>query len=165
MCSRPWLPRECPSVVCFKVLLRIPPLRADPSPPARMQSLTAEEALLLPVEDVLGRLGSDPATGLSFTQVEARRAYHGDNVLKSEDPEPLWKKFLEQFKEPMILLLLASASVSMLLGQFDDAISITLVRSSVHCAVCCDIILFWKSTPFCPANVFVARTCRVTSIV
>ena len=35
-------------------------------------------------------------------------------------------KFLEQFKDPMILLLCASAVVSLLVGQWDDAISIML---------------------------------------
>ena len=34
-----------------------------------------------------------------------------------------------QFKEPMILLLLASGIVSVIMGQLDDAISITVVRN------------------------------------
>lgn len=33
-----------------------------------------------------------------------------------------------QFKDPLILLLLASAVISILMHQFDDAISITVVR-------------------------------------
>mgnify|MGYP001791643125 FL=1 len=36
------------------------------------------------------------------------------------------RRYLEQFKEPMILLLLASAVVSVFMKQFDDAISITI---------------------------------------
>lgn len=32
-----------------------------------------------------------------------------------------------QFKDPLILLLLASAVISVLMHQFDDAISITVV--------------------------------------
>jgi Ca2+-transporting ATPase len=40
----------------------------------------------------------------------------------------MWKKFLEKFKEPMIALLLGSAFISLVTRQYDDAISITLVR-------------------------------------
>ncbi len=59
-----------------------------------------------------------------------RQETHGPNVLAAKEDDPLWKKFIEKFKEPMILLLLASAVISALLQQFDDAFSITLVRTS-----------------------------------
>lgn len=36
--------------------------------------------------------------------------------------------FFFKFKDPMIMLLLASAFVSILMKQFDDAVSITVVR-------------------------------------
>lgn len=38
--------------------------------------------------------------------------------------DPLHQKFLEQFKDPLILLLLGSALLSLLIKQYDDAISI-----------------------------------------
>ncbi len=50
------------------------------------------------------------------------------NELTKEEDEALWRKLLDKFKEPMILLLLGSAAVSLLVGSYDDAISITLVR-------------------------------------
>ena len=37
--------------------------------------------------------------------------------------------FFFQFKEPMIVLLLASGVVSIIMGQFDDAFSITVVSN------------------------------------
>ena len=36
------------------------------------------------------------------------------------------EKILEQFKDPLILLLLASAGLSLLTGNWDDALSIAL---------------------------------------
>ena len=45
---------------------------------------------------------------------------------EEKDKEPLWKKFMEKFTEPLILLLLASAFISILIGQYDDALSIIL---------------------------------------
>ena len=35
-------------------------------------------------------------------------------------------KFLDKFRDPLILLLLLSAIISTILGQFDDAISIAI---------------------------------------
>lgn len=35
-------------------------------------------------------------------------------------------RFAEQFKNPLIIMLLASAALSILMGQYDDAISISL---------------------------------------
>ena len=47
-------------------------------------------------------------------------------AIEEKDKEPLWKKFMEKFTEPLILLLLASAFISILIGQYDDALSIIL---------------------------------------
>ena len=41
------------------------------------------------------------------------------------EPDPLWKKYLDQFNNPLIYLLLGSALISILMGQYDDAASIT----------------------------------------
>jgi Ca2+-transporting ATPase len=51
--------------------------------------------------------------------------------LPHEEPEPLWLRFLKQFKETLILLLLASAGISFFMGNFDDAVSITLAVTIV----------------------------------
>ena len=59
-------------------------------------------------------------------QVKKRQQDHGHNEFTIEEEETLIKRYLEQFKEPMILLLLASALVSIFMKQFDDAISITV---------------------------------------
>ncbi len=93
-----------------------------------MRSISSSSACLSTVEDVLRVLGVDPRHGLSAMDVAERGRVHGPNELEAEEPEPLWRKFLDKFKEPMIALLLASAGVSLLTKQYDDAISITLVR-------------------------------------
>ena len=57
---------------------------------------------------------------------EGERRLHSDglNELPHEEPEPLWKRFLQQFQETLILLLLGSAAVSLFMGNIEDAISI-----------------------------------------
>uniref|UniRef100_A0A673B2S3 P-type Ca(2+) transporter n=1 Tax=Sphaeramia orbicularis TaxID=375764 RepID=A0A673B2S3_9TELE len=64
------------------------------------------------------------------------RNYHGWNEFDINEEEPLWKKYISQFKDPLILLLLASAVISVLMHQFDDAISITVVLIYIFFGVC-----------------------------
>ncbi|XP_037639865.1 calcium-transporting ATPase type 2C member 1 isoform X1 [Sebastes umbrosus] len=88
--------------------------------------LTSRKASELPVNEVVCVLQADLQRGLTQEEVTRRRAYHGWNEFDISEEEPLWKKYISQFKDPLILLLLASAVISILMHQFDDAISITV---------------------------------------
>ena len=58
--------------------------------------------------------------GLSSKQVEESRIQHGSNELTQIPADPLWKKILEGFKDPMIMILLVALVVQIglfLLGQ------------------------------------------------
>uniref|UniRef100_A0A673W154 Calcium-transporting ATPase n=1 Tax=Salmo trutta TaxID=8032 RepID=A0A673W154_SALTR len=74
---------------------------------------------------------ADLQYGLTHSEVTRRRAYHGWNEFDINEEEPLWRKYISQFKDPLIMLLLASAVISVLMRQFDDAISITVVRNPI----------------------------------
>ncbi|XP_034057180.1 calcium-transporting ATPase type 2C member 1 isoform X3 [Gymnodraco acuticeps] len=88
--------------------------------------LTSRKASELPVNEVVCVLQADLQVGLVEEEVNRRRAYHGWNEFDISEEEPLWRKYISQFKDPLILLLLASAVISILMRQFDDAISITV---------------------------------------
>ncbi|XP_076027915.1 calcium-transporting ATPase type 2C member 1-like [Genypterus blacodes] len=88
--------------------------------------LTSKKASELPVNEVACLLQADLQQGLTPEEVDRRRAYHGWNEFDISEEEPLWRKYISQFKDPLILLLLASAIISVLMHQFDDAISITV---------------------------------------
>ncbi|XP_005158311.1 calcium-transporting ATPase type 2C member 1 isoform X3 [Danio rerio] len=88
--------------------------------------LTSKKASELPVNEVACALQADLQFGLNREEVERRRTYHGWNEFDISEDEPLWKKYLSQFKDPLILLLLSSAVISVLMRQFDDAVSITV---------------------------------------
>uniref|UniRef100_A0A674HR13 Calcium-transporting ATPase n=1 Tax=Taeniopygia guttata TaxID=59729 RepID=A0A674HR13_TAEGU len=79
-------------------------------------------------EDLARALNVDLQTGLSEISVLQRRSKHGWNEFSVENTEPVWKKYLDQFKNPLILLLLASALVSVITKEYEDAASITMVR-------------------------------------
>ena len=50
--------------------------------------------------------------GLSDQEVLESRAKHGENILTPAKKTPLWKKFLEKFKDPMIIVLLIAGLLS-----------------------------------------------------
>lgn len=54
-------------------------------------------------------------TGLTVKQVEESRNKHGSNSLTQIPPDPLWKKILEGFKDPMIMILLVALVVQVIL--------------------------------------------------
>jgi Ca2+-transporting ATPase len=55
-----------------------------------------------------------------------RRREQGANSMQEKEKESILKEYLEKFTEPLILLLLASAFISIIIGQYDDAFSIIL---------------------------------------
>jgi len=67
----------------------------------------------------------DMNAGLSSQEVKQRRKMHGYNEFEVKEDEPMYKKYLQQFQDPLILMLLCSAALSLLMRQFDDAFSIT----------------------------------------
>lgn len=54
-------------------------------------------------------------TGLTTKLVEESRNKHGSNTLTQIPPDPLWKKILEGFKDPMIMILLVALVVQVVL--------------------------------------------------
>ncbi|MBP5155131.1 MAG: ATPase, partial [Clostridia bacterium] len=50
--------------------------------------------------------------GLSSQEAEARAQTYGANKLADPPKTPLWKKFLAQFADPMIIVLLVAAAIS-----------------------------------------------------
>ncbi|MBQ4397145.1 MAG: calcium-translocating P-type ATPase, PMCA-type [Clostridia bacterium] len=59
--------------------------------------------------------------GLSSQEVEKSRKEHGSNQLTQIPPDPLWKKILEGFKDPMILILMVALVVQVVLYFLGEA--------------------------------------------
>ncbi len=53
--------------------------------------------------------------GLTPQEVDKSRREHGSNALTQIPPEPLWKKILHGFKDPMIVILLVALAVQLVL--------------------------------------------------
>ncbi|OUM61104.1 hypothetical protein PIROE2DRAFT_66426 [Piromyces sp. E2] len=83
-------------------------------------------ASLRTIEQVLTEQNTDLEKGLTGQEASFRLKLNGPNVLEAEDEETLISKFIDQFKDPLIMLLMGSATISLLMGQFSDACSILL---------------------------------------
>src|SRR5437867_6349375 len=68
--------------------------------------------------EVRERLPTSAESGLSADGVLQSRELFGPNHLTPLPREPLWKKFLEKFDEPIIKILLAAALLSMFVELF-----------------------------------------------
>jgi Ca2+-transporting ATPase len=88
--------------------------------------LPSVEASSLDVEDVARKLDTNMLSGLSWAEAEKRKSMFGANEFVVKNEDPIWRKYMEQFQNPLILLLLGSAFVSICMKQFDDAVSITV---------------------------------------
>ena len=67
-------------------------------------------------KSVLSELNTDPRVGLSSGEAEARLQKYGENVLKEKKKKTMFQRFLDQFKDAMILILIAAAIVSFIVA-------------------------------------------------
>jgi Ca2+-transporting ATPase len=77
--------------------------------------------------EVAHRLGVEVEEGLADDDVTRRRRHHGPNRLPEAPPRPMWKRLLDQFRDFMIVVLLAAAVLSGWLGDLADTLVILLI--------------------------------------
>lgn len=79
----------------------------DPAIPEAIHSLPAAEAVRI--------LRTDAQRGLSSGEVRLRLGRYGPNELRKPTRIPRWRRFLEQFQDSLVILLLVAAGVSSLI--------------------------------------------------
>ena len=72
-----------------------------------------QDPTLTEAEEVARGAGVDPDRGLTSQEAAARLAEHGPNELTASEQEPAWRRFLRQFADPLIYLLLAAIAISL----------------------------------------------------
>jgi len=70
---------------------------------------------------------SSAASGLSAAEAAARLARHGPNALRAGARMSAWALLASQFRNVLILILLAATAASALLGHMVEAIAITVI--------------------------------------
>ncbi|MER5450629.1 HAD-IC family P-type ATPase [Streptomyces sp. NPDC002766] len=89
--------------------------RRDDAEPARTWYGRSAEAVAV-------ALGVDPAVGLTSAQAAERLTRDGPNALPEEQPPPLWRRVLEQYRSYMQMILVAAAIVSLLIQEWATAV-------------------------------------------
>ena len=70
------------------------------------------EAYQQSLDEVLAALNSDSRLGLSQAEARTRLEKYGRNELTAEKPVPAWRKFLAQFQDVLVILLLVATLIS-----------------------------------------------------
>jgi P-type Ca2+ transporter type 2C len=81
----------------------------------------------LTIEEVVSDFGTNPETGLTKTEASARIKKYGLNVYTSQKPKNPWLILLEQFKSPIVYLLIFGAVVSLFFKDYLEAVAILIV--------------------------------------
>ncbi len=75
----------------------------------------------LPASEVAELLDSDLAHGLKADEVRRRRETFGANLLTPKAGKPAWLRFLLQFHQPLIYILIASGVITAFLQEWVDS--------------------------------------------
>jgi len=81
----------------------------------------------LELDEVMERLGTSPASGLSGAEAARRLAEQGPNELEVSVELAAWRLLLAQFKNVLILILLVAVALSAALGHATEAVVIGII--------------------------------------
>ncbi len=103
---------------------------ADKAPPAgEAGKISATDKVWhnLPADEVARTLNVTLSTGLSADEVAKRQKESGPNRVAARRGTPLWRKFLQQFNQPLVYILLVAVAVTAALGEWADAAVIFVI--------------------------------------
>lgn len=71
--------------------------------------------------EVVRLLESDQSNGLTRAEVEARLRQFGRNEMTAVKPVSEWKRFFQQFAQPLMYVLLSASGVTFAIGEYVDS--------------------------------------------
>lgn len=78
-------------------------------------------------DKVCQHLQVDPQLGLTEQQLNQRSIDYGPNEIVTKQMRPVWRMMLDQFRDFMILVLLAAAIISGIIGEAVDTLAILII--------------------------------------
>jgi len=79
------------------------------------------------IDQICSALQVESSRGLPPEEARQRLERHGPNRLKEKPPRPAWMKFLDQFKDLLVLVLIGAAALAGAIGDIKDAVVILVV--------------------------------------
>ena len=111
-------------------------------------------------------LGTDPDRGLSGPEAARRLEADGPNELPSSPPPPAWRRFLEQFADPLVYLLLAAIVISVIAWILEGAHGVPVDAVVVAAVVVLNAVLgFVQESRAADAVAALSAMTRATSTV
>lgn len=92
-------------------------------------------------EEVVSGLGTDPRRGLSQSEALARLERFGRNELTAEKPVPGWQKFLKQFQDVLVILLLIATAISAGMWLFERESALPYEAMAIFAVVLLNAIM------------------------
>src|SRR2546430_15663807 len=103
--------------------------------------------------EVESHFGTDSSTGLDEATVLQRLAQFGPNRLAEAKQQTIWQVFLEEIREPLIVLLLGTGVLYAVWGNIGDALTILCVIRLLVATVIGTFwieirkVIFWRGNP------------------
>lgn len=91
---------------------------SNPSSPSSDAENINEAWYALSKEEIAKNLGVSTEQGLSSTEASNRLKSYGFNILEEEKEKPAWRKWLEQYKAYMQIVLVIAAVVSLFIAEY-----------------------------------------------
>lgn len=91
------------------------------------QHIALGDAHLHPAATVADHLGVDLHSGLTAEQATRRREIYGQNRLPEVPPRGLVRRLVDQFRDFMVLVLIAAAMLSGFIGDVADTVAIVVI--------------------------------------
>ncbi len=88
--------------------------------PETLPGAQVERPWAVPAEAVAAALATDPVAGLTVDEAADRLERVGPNELVERGRKPPWRLLAEQFANTMILVLIAAAVVTAVIGDLKD---------------------------------------------
>ena len=92
-------------------------------------------------DDVIRALGTDATKGLTESDARSRLDKHGRNELAAEAPVAAWRKFLGQFQDVLVILLLVAAAISAALWVYERDAALPYEAMAIFAVVLLNAIM------------------------
>jgi P-type Ca2+ transporter type 2C len=106
-----------------------------------MKAFSGTDPYRQSVDEVLAALGTDARLGLSEGEAPKRLETYGRNELATEKPVPAWRKFLAQFQDVLVILLLIATLISAGLWMYERATALPYEAIAIFAVVLLNAII------------------------
>src|SRR5664280_974356 len=89
--------------------------------PFMVSAVTDSDPSLVDAATVVEQFRTDPDRGLAAEEAARRLVAVGPNEITIVPPVPAWRKFVEQFRDPLVYLLFAAIVISLAVWVVEGA--------------------------------------------